>query len=129
MNMLALAYVAFGGAVGSMARFLMVTFVGKYTSPDFPYGTLAVNVLGGLLLGLWVGAMAYMAPSKAKDLHLLLAVGALGGFTTFSAFSLDVILLIERGGLLQAAFYAISSVLLSVVALFAGMLAIKLAAG
>jgi CrcB protein len=129
MNMLALAYVAFGGALGSMARFLMVTFVGKYTSPDFPYGTLAVNVIGGLLLGLWVGSMAYMSPAKAKDLHLLLAVGAMGGFTTFSAFSLDIILLMERSGLLQAAFYAISSVLLSVVALFAGMLAVKLAAG
>ncbi len=129
MNMLALAYVAFGGAVGSMARFLMVNFVSKYTSPDFPYGTLTVNILGGLLLGLWVGSMAYMSPSKAKDLHLLFAVGALGGFTTFSAFSLDVILLIERGGLIQAVFYALSSVLLSVVALFAGMLAIKLAAG
>ncbi|MFO0449589.1 MAG: CrcB family protein, partial [Pseudomonadota bacterium] len=74
-------------------------------------------------------AMAYIAPSKAKDLHLLFAVGALGGFTTFSAFSLDIILLMERSGLLHAAFYAISSVLLSVVALFAGMLAVKLAAG
>ena len=129
MNMLALAYVAFGGAVGSMARFIMVSFVGKYTSPDFPYGTLAVNVLGGLMLGLWVGSMAYMSPAKVKDLHLLFAVGALGGFTTFSAFSLDVILLVERGGMLQAVFYAVSSVLLSVVALYAGMLAIKLAAG
>mgnify|MGYP002785069032 FL=1 len=129
MNMLALAYVAFGGAIGSMARFLMVTFVSKYSSPDFPYGTLAVNILGGLLLGLWVGAMAYMSPLKVRDLHLLFAVGALGGFTTFSAFSLDVILLMERAGLLQAAFYAVSSVLLSVVALFIGMLAVKLAAG
>ncbi len=129
MNMLALAYVAFGGAIGSMARFLMVSFVGKYTSPDFPYGTLAVNVLGGLLLGLWVGSMAYISPAKARDLHLLFAVGALGGFTTFSAFSLDIILLVERGGLVQAMFYVVSSVLLSVAALFAGMLAVKLAAG
>ncbi len=129
MNMLALMYVAFGGAIGSMGRYLLVSALARFTTTDYPYGTLAVNILGGLLLGLWVGAMAYMMPNRAKDLHLLIAVGALGGFTTFSAFSLDVILLMERGGLIQAALYAAASVLLSVAALFAGMWVTRFVAG
>lgn len=129
MNMLALAYVAVGGAVGSMARYMLATCVSKYAPAAFPFGTLAVNVLGGLLLGLWVGVMAYMMPAKARDFHLLLGVGMLGGFTTFSAFSLDIVLLMERSGLVSAAFYALISVLLSVAALFAGMLAAKFIAG
>ena len=129
MNMLALAYVAFGGAVGAMGRYMLTSFVTQHSSLTFPYGTLTVNVLGSLLLGLWIGAMTYLMPAKAKDLHLLFAVGALGGFTTFSAFSLDVVLLMERSGLLHAAFYALISVLFSVMALFSGMLITKYALG
>ncbi|MGE0754412.1 MAG: fluoride efflux transporter CrcB [Alphaproteobacteria bacterium] len=129
MNMLALAYVAFGGAVGAMGRHLMVNFIGNHTSLNFPYGTLSVNVLGGLLMGLWVGSMAYLMPAKAKDLHLLFAVGALGGFTTFSAFSLEIILLIERSGFMQAGMYVLSSVVLSVGALFSGMAIARYALG
>lgn len=126
MDMLALAYVAFGGAVGSMARYALVTAITKSPlAENFPYGTLAVNVLGGLLLGLWIGVMAYLLPAKAKDLHLLFAVGLLGGFTTFSAFSLDVVLLMERSGLWLAAWYALMSVVLSVAALFSGMAVAK----
>lgn len=129
MDLLSLAYVGFGGAVGAMARYFVVSLVGSHTNVEFPYGTLTVNVLGALLLGLWMGMMAFIMPAKAKDLHLLFAVGALGGFTTFSAFSLEVVLLIERSGLLSAAFYALVSVLLSVGALFTGMIVARYTLG
>lgn len=121
MNMLSLAYVACGGAVGAMSRYALVTWVTRYSAAsDFPYGTLAVNVFGCLLMGLWVGAMAYLLPGKAKELNMLFAIGALGGFTTFSAYSLEVVLLMDKSmGL--AALYALGSVVLSVGALFAGM--------
>ncbi len=127
--MLSLMYVAIGGAVGSMCRYALMTAVGHYTKlADFPYGTFAVNVLGGFLMGLWIAVMATLLPAKAKDLHLLVAVGLLGGFTTFSAFSMDTFLLFERGLLLQVLLYIVGSVVLSVLGLVAGMWCIRLLA-
>lgn len=129
MNMLSLMYVAVGGAVGAMSRYLLVTLITRLAvASDFPYGTLAVNILGSLLMGIWIGCMATMMPSRAKDLHLLFAVGALGGFTTFSAFSVDVFLLLERGMQTQAVVYVVSSVIVSVLALIAGMWVTRLVA-
>jgi CrcB protein len=121
MNTISLMYVAFGGAAGAMCRFAITDTVGRFNTTSFPVGTLAVNILGSLLLGMWLAVAASMLPSKAKDLHLLFAVGALGGFTTFSAFSLDAYLLMERGLHTQAFFYVFGSVVLSVLALLAGM--------
>lgn len=129
MNMLSLMYVAFGGAVGAMARYLMTEAVAKLNATSFPFGTLSVNVLGGFLMGLWVAVFALWLDGKPKDLHLLVAIGALGGFTTFSAFSMDLFLLLERGLLTQAMLYIVGSVVLSVTALLAGMWIVKLAAG
>jgi fluoride exporter len=126
MNMLSLMYVAVGGAVGSMSRYALMMAVSRLSLTAFPLGTLLVNVLGGFLMGVWIAVMAGMiSPGKAKDLHLLLATGVLGGFTTFSAFSVDVFLLFERGLMLQAALYIVGSVLLSVLALLLGMWCIK----
>ena len=123
MNALALAYVAIGGAVGSMARYAMQWMFVRHFPTDFPFGTLAVNVLGSFLIGVWIAIMTIMMP--VKELHLLFAIGALGGFTTFSAFSLDVFFLFERGLAGQAALYIVGSVLLSLLALMGGIFAVR----
>jgi len=125
MSMLTLMYVAIGGAVGSMGRYLIMSLVTRVNSGPFPYGTLAVNVLGAFLMGIWIAVMASMMPSRARDLHLLFAVGVLGGFTTFSAFTVDVFLLIDRGLMFQAIVYVLGSMGLCLLALMLGMWFLK----
>ncbi len=128
MEITALIYVMAGGAVGSAFRYALMSFIGRLSSlssGDFPYSTLAVNVLGSFLMGVWIGVMANLLPDKARNLHLLFAVGVLGGFTTFSTFSLDIYYLFERSEYLQITGYIISSVLISVLALFAGLWIVK----
>jgi CrcB protein len=128
MNWLALAYVGFGGAIGSMARYALVGVISRAVAVEFPYATFAVNILGSGLMGVWIALIAVMMPDKARDMHLLIAVGALGGFTTFSAFSMDLFLLIERGLSMQAVAYACGSVLLSLFALLGGIWLVKMVA-
>lgn len=108
-----------GGAVGAGARYLAARAALGAFGPGYPYGTLSVNLVGGLLMGLLVGILARLP--AGEPWRLLLAVGVLGGFTTFSAFSLDVVTLIERGALATAAGYVLLSVVGSVIALFAGL--------
>ena len=121
-----LLFVMAGGALGSAARFL----VGRATlhgfGPDFPYGTLTVNVVGGFAMGVLAGILA--RHSAAETWRLLLGVGVLGGFTTFSAFSLDVATMIERGSLGLAFGYAMLSVIGSILALFAGLTLVRVTA-
>jgi fluoride exporter len=121
MNMMALMYVAVGGAIGSMGRYAFSSFISSYNGTPFPYGTFVVNIAGSFLLGVWIAIMAAIGPEKSRDLHLLFAVGVLGGFTTFSTFTLDAFLLFERGLILQGLCYVMGSVMLSVLALFAAM--------
>jgi CrcB protein len=128
MNALALVYVGFGGGFGAILRYLAIGAVSKHNPSEFPYGTLLVNVLGCLLMGIWIASIAVLTPAKAKDLHLLFATGVLGGFTTFSAFSFDIFFLTERGLYTQAALYVAASVLVSFVALIAGVALVKLVA-
>lgn len=116
--------VAAGGALGSVARYFMAAQVNHWMGPGFPYGTLVVNALGGLVMGILIETMA-LRWSPTPELRAFLTVGILGGFTTFSAFSLDVVLLVERGEWLKALAYVASSVVLSVGALFAGMRALR----
>jgi fluoride exporter len=102
--------VAIGGALGSVLRYLTGLAVG------FPYGTLTVNIIGSFLIGvLWV------ALSLRTETHPLLITGILGGFTTFSAFSLDTLRLIEDGRILHAGLYVTGSVVLSLFACAAGL--------
>ena len=129
METMALIYVAFGGAVGSLLRYACGDLVSRYNTTEFPFGTFAINITGSLLMGVWIAVAAMLAPAKAKDLHLLIAVGALGGFTTFSTFSLDLFQIAMRGEYVQTALYALGSVLLSLLALVAGMFLVKLALG
>src|SRR5258705_7847754 len=109
-----------GGAGGSLARHYVSTGVYHMTGPAFPYGILAVNVIGGLVMGIVV-ELGALKLSYSPEIRAFLTTGILGGFTTFSAFSLDTALLIERGDWLGSAAYIVASVTLSVGALFAGL--------
>ena len=95
--MVHLALVAIGGAIGAGSRHLVNLAALRLFGPAFPVGTLAVNVIGGLLMGLLAGYFALKYSGGGQGLRLFLATGILGGFTTFSAFSLDAVLLWERG--------------------------------
>jgi CrcB protein len=121
-----LLFVMAGGALGSAARFLVGRATLRGFGPDFPYGTLTVNLVGGFAMGVLVALLA--RHSASENWRLLLGVGVLGGFTTFSAFSLDVVTMIERGSLGVALGYALVSVIGSVIALFAGLTLVRVAA-
>ena len=121
--MLPLLYVMVGGAVGSGARYLTGSAVTALLGPDYPFGTLTVNIVGGLLMGVLVGVLA--RNSASETWRLLLAVGVLGGFTTFSAFSLEVVTMIDRGAFGVAFGYVLVSVIGSIAALFAGLSAVR----
>jgi CrcB protein len=114
------ALVAAGGALGAWLRFLTTlacaALIGLDRATAFPWATLSVNVLGSVAMGLLVGWLAHHSGGEAW--RLLLGVGVLGGFTTFSSFALEVIVLAQRGALLTAALY----VAVSLVAGFAGLL-------
>jgi len=118
MNLL---LVGFGGAFGAICRYLLGVQVGRRLGMDWPYGTLAANLIGGLLMGLLVGVLAYRGGADQERWRLLLGVGVLGGFTTFSAFSLETALMIERRTYFAAAGYSLMSVVLSVTMLFLGL--------
>jgi CrcB protein len=116
--------IALGGALGSVGRFLFAGWVGRVLGINFPWGTLAVNVVGGLIMGLLVGVMA-QAWSVSPAIRAFLTVGVLGGFTTFSAFSLETVLLFQRGDTLAALGYIASSVVFSVGAVWCGLRLIR----
>ena len=120
--MIKLLLVALGGAVGSSARYLFGVQATRLFGAGWPYGTLGVNVVGGLLMGLLAGWLAQRGGIDQERWRVLLGVGVLGGFTTFSAFSLETALMIERRDYGAAAGYVALSVVLSVGALFAGLL-------
>ncbi|WP_421931230.1 fluoride efflux transporter CrcB [Phenylobacterium sp.] len=117
-----LLLVAAGGATGAMARYGLGLQAMRLFGPAWPFGTFLANILGGLLMGMLAGFLAHRGGADQERLRLLLGVGVLGGFTTFSAFSLETALMIERRAYGVAASYATASVLLSITALFAGLL-------
>ena len=112
--------VALGGAFGALARYLMVGRIEHWLGAGFPFGTLTANVLGSFLMGVLIEIMA-LVWSPSAEMRALLTVGLLGSFTTFSGLSLDTLLLFEAGAPGQAALYALASVLLSLIGIFAGM--------
>ena len=112
--------IAFGGAIGALSRHFLAGAVTKAIGYGFPYGTLTVNVLGSLLMGFLVTAFALKFDS-APELRGFLTVGFLGSFTTFSTYSLETVLLIERGDWQSAILYAFGSLFVGVIALLMGM--------
>ncbi|MEM6585745.1 MAG: fluoride efflux transporter CrcB [Pseudomonadota bacterium] len=118
----ACALVALGGAVGSVARYLLgKAMLGLFTNQTFPWPLLAINTLGSLLMGLLFGWF-FLNDGGTESQRLLFAVGMLGGFTTFSAFSLEIILLIQRGALGLALAFIAASVLAGVAGLYTGLI-------
>jgi len=117
-----LLLVAIGGALGSMARYGVGLGAARlFPASTWPWGTLTVNVVGGLAMGLLVGWMGLRAGSGQETVRVFAAVGVLGGFTTFSAFSLETALMIERREYGLAGAYVLLSVVLAVAALMAGL--------
>jgi fluoride exporter len=115
-----LLLVALGGALGASCRYGVGVAATHLGSGHFPWGTFSVNIIGSFILGVLVAMMTF-SWSPSPELRAFVVVGVLGGFTTFSAFSLDVVLLIERGRLVLAALYLVGTVVISVAGLFAGM--------
>jgi CrcB protein len=115
--------VFFGAGIGGMLR-LAANRAGILLSLSFPWSTLFVNVSGCLVIGLIAGWFA-LRGQAGQTLRLFLSTGILGGYTTFSAFALDTVLLWERGQVWRSAFYVLSSVLLSIAGAFLGLAIIR----
>lgn len=120
MSPVMLIYIAIGGALGAVSRFLLTALSGHWLGHGFPYGTIIVNVLGAFVLGALVEVMA-LTWSPGQDVRAFLVVGLLGSFTTFSAFSLDAVTLLDRGEIVLSAAYIGFSVVLSIVAFYGGL--------
>jgi CrcB protein len=114
--------VGLGGALGSMGRYGFSVLVGRFWMNPFPLGTLLINILGSFAMGILIGLLAKFTPEWSPTARLFVAIGVLGGFTTFSSFSLDAIALFERGQMGAALTYALLSVVVSVAALYFGLL-------
>lgn len=113
--------VATGGALGSVARFWLTGAMTALTGPRFPWGTLLINVIGSFVIGLVAGLS--LTPDRVAlhpDLRIFLMTGVCGGFTTFSAFSLQTLELIQTGDAGPALFYAVASVVLCLAGVWAG---------
>ena len=112
--------VALGGAIGASLRHLSGLAALRLLGTDFPWGTAFVNVVGSFLMGLFIEALARRY-GVSNEMRLFVATGFLGGFTTFSSFSLDAVVLMERGSAGMAFLYVVGSVMVGIAALFAGL--------
>ena len=118
-----LILVFIGGGIGSVARCIVTTLVKNFTTINFPFGTLTVNVMGSLLMGIITALIAGKLSYDSEPVRLLLAVGFLGGFTTFSSFSIETLTLIEK----REIFYAVANTLTNITfGLLAAYLGFKL---
>jgi fluoride exporter len=121
----ALIGIAAGGAAGALLRFFMSAAVTRFAGSDFPWGTLAVNVLGAFVMGVLVELMA-LKITVSSEWRAFLTICLLGGFTTFSAFSLESVLMLQKGEWIAAGAYMIGSVVLCVGALFLGLWMVRI---
>ena len=123
--------VALGGAAGAVLRYQlgrgMVRVFGPQNMLAFPWATLTVNVLGSVAMGILAGYLGRVGAAHGEQWRLLLGVGLLGGFTTFSTFSLELMLLIERGQPAMALAYALISVLAGLSGLYIGLILMRIA--
>ena len=116
--------IAAGGAIGSVLRHFAGVCAAALLGSAFPYGTLFVNIAGSFLMGIFVALFAHFG-NPSQELRAFLTIGVLGGFTTFSSFSLDVGTLYERGQVLAAGMYILLSLVLSLAGIFAGLLLVR----
>ncbi|BCG94785.1 fluoride efflux transporter CrcB [Mesorhizobium sp. 131-2-1] len=117
--MLNLLLVVIGGGIGAGIRHLTNMGALRLVGPNYPWGTMAINIVGSFVMGLFIAVLARRGGSN--EVRLFVATGILGGFTTFSAFSLDFATLWERGATLPAFGYALVSVIGAILALFLGL--------
>ncbi len=118
--MLNILLVAVGGAFGSVARYLVGLGATRLAGPNFPFGTLTVNIAGAFAIGLLVEMIARRFDASA-EMRVFIVTGILGGFTTWSSFTLDTMVLFERGEIGLSALYLLASLLVSFAAVFAGL--------
>ncbi|TIL60310.1 MAG: fluoride efflux transporter CrcB [Mesorhizobium sp.] len=118
--MINLLLVAAGGAIGAGLRHVVNFVALRLVGPSFPWGTMAINIVGSFAMGLFITTLARRY-GGSNELRLFVATGILGGFTTFSAFSLDFATLWERGATLPAVGYALVSLIGAIIALFLGL--------
>ncbi len=123
MSYVTLIQVALGGAIGASLRYMTGVGTIRLFGPGLPWGTFVVNVVGSFIMGVVVVTLAHKG--MTRQLAPFLMTGMLGGFTTFSAFSLDVLTMYERGDTTQAALYAAASVFLSLAAIILGLFAAR----
>lgn len=109
-----------GGAVGSIFRYVLSLFIGKFANSNFPWPTLIINILGCLLIGVLMGIFARDEVAY-RDLKLLLVTGLCGGFTTFSAFAFENVQMLQNGNYLNAVLYMIASVVVCLFAVIGGL--------
>ncbi|UQD80656.1 fluoride efflux transporter CrcB [Bradyrhizobium elkanii USDA 76] len=124
LNVQLLAAVAIGGSLGSVARYLVAIGAGRLVGTEFPWGTLVINIVGSFLIGVLAESFA-LSWNASQAIRVFLTIGICGGFTTFSTFSLDAIVLMQRGELWSAGAYIAASVALSILALFGGLLLVR----
>ena len=113
-----------GGGLGATLRHVINLVCARSMAPGFPWGTFIINITGSTVMGLIAGYLAFKGDA-GQPWRLFLMTGILGGYTTFSAYSLDAALLYERGELLLAGLYVVGSVVLSIAGLFAGLALIR----
>lgn len=126
--MVHILYVALGGAIGASLRHLINLATLRMLGPHFPWGTLTANVVGSFAMGMFVELLVRRF-DVSPEVRLLVTTGILSSFTTFSAFSLDVAVLWERGATANAVIYASVTVVLSITALFAGLTLVRALSG
>lgn len=130
MNPQMVMFVALGGAIGAVGRFVLMSALGHFSHSGgvfggFPWGTLTVNVAGAFILGAVIEISA-LAWSPSPEIRAMVVVGMLGAFTTFSTFSMDLYYLLDRGALVSASMYAVGSVLICLAAFALGLSALRL---
>lgn len=123
--MISILYIAIGGALGAVARYGLTQASLRMFGPSFPVGTMSANVLGSFLMGLLAGYILTKTSGVSESLRLFLGVGLLGGFTTFSAFSLDSFILLEKKAYGAFFGYVGGSVIIALAALALGLWAAK----
>lgn len=123
-----LVWIGMGGAIGAILRYLVSTGVHQLTTRDFPYGTLVVNVLGSLLIGLFA-VLLLEKTAQATHWRAFIIIGGLGAFTTFSTFSYETIALLSHGAILRAGLNIVSQVMCCLLATWLGLLCGRMALG